>query len=117
VEYDNTFRLTEDERVETGRRVHLIVVDTVHMSVCQCWSQAHICMMLSFTSFHFTSCSVNCTVAVVCKIKRQVSSYWRKNKRVVLSSLTLWRQNYFFLILAHPVYKMGIIQEPNTLQL
>jgi hypothetical protein len=31
--------------------------------------------------------------------------------------LTFWRRNYFFLILAHPVYKMLIIQEPNTLEL
>ena len=33
-------------------------------------------------------------------------------------NLTLWRRNYyFFLILAHPVYKMWIIQEPNKLAL
>ena len=31
--------------------------------------------------------------------------------------LIFWRQNYFFLILAHPIYKMWIIQEPNTLEL
>jgi len=31
--------------------------------------------------------------------------------------LTLWRRNYFFLILAHPVCKMWIIQEPNKLAL
>ena len=31
--------------------------------------------------------------------------------------ITLWRRNYFFLILAHPVYKMWIIQEPNKLAL
>ena len=31
-------------------------------------------------------------------------------------ALTFWRRN-FFLILAHPVYKMWIIQEPNTLEL
>jgi hypothetical protein len=31
--------------------------------------------------------------------------------------LTFWRRNYFFLILAHPVYKMWIIQEPNSLKL
>ena len=31
--------------------------------------------------------------------------------------LTFWSRNYFFLILAHPVYKMWIIQEPNTLDL
>jgi len=34
----------------------------------------------------------------------------------VTKLLTFWRQN-FFLILANPVYKMGIIQEPNTLEL
>ena len=31
--------------------------------------------------------------------------------------LTLWRRNYFFLISAHPVYKMWIIQEPYKLTL
>jgi len=31
--------------------------------------------------------------------------------------LTFWRPNYFFLILAHPVYRMWIVQEPNTLEL
>jgi len=25
---------------------------------------------------------------------------------LVLNYLTLWRRNYFFLILAHPIYKM-----------
>ena len=30
---------------------------------------------------------------------------------------TLWHPNYFFLILAHPVHKMWIIQEPNKLAL
>ena len=31
--------------------------------------------------------------------------------------LTLWRRNYFFLISAHSVYKMWIIQEPKKLAL
>ena len=31
--------------------------------------------------------------------------------------LTFWGRNFFFLILAHTVYKMLIIQEPNTLEL
>ena len=35
----------------------------------------------------------------------------------VIYSLTFWSRNYFFLILAHPVYKMRIIQEPNTIEL
>ena len=33
------------------------------------------------------------------------------------SDLTFWLRNYFFLILAHPVYKIWITQEPNTLEL
>ena len=32
-------------------------------------------------------------------------------------TLTFWRRDYFFLILAHSVYVMWIIQEPNTLEL
>ena len=39
------------------------------------------------------------------------------NVLYIESYLTFWRRNYFFLILAHPVYKMWIIQEPNTLEL
>ena len=31
--------------------------------------------------------------------------------------LTFWRRNYFFLISAHPVYKMWIIQEVKKLAL
>jgi len=33
------------------------------------------------------------------------------------NNLTFWHRNYFFLILAHPIYKMWIIQEPNRLDL
>jgi len=33
------------------------------------------------------------------------------------SSITFWLRNYFFLILAHPVYKMWIKQEPDMLEL
>jgi len=39
------------------------------------------------------------------------------NTPALLQPLIFWRRNYFFLILAHPVYKMWIIQEPNTLEL
>jgi len=31
--------------------------------------------------------------------------------------INLWSRNYFFLILAHPVYEMWIIQEQNMLEL
>jgi len=36
---------------------------------------------------------------------------------LIISSLNLLAPELFFLILAHPVYKMWIIQEPNTLEL
>ena len=45
---------------------------------------------------------------------------WISEQTAVVSlytDLTFWRWNFFFLILAHPVYKMWIIQEPNTLEL
>ena len=47
-------------------------------------------------------------------------AYWdfQQRKSIVRPfSLTFWRRNYFFLILAHPVHKMWIIQEPNMLEL
>ena len=56
-------------------------------------------------------------------------SLWKTSNRIHLVSasvslpvyrrLTLWRRNYFFffLILAHLVYKMWIIQEPKKLAL
>ena len=43
-----------------------------------------------------------------------VTAYLLKNE--TLNPLTLWRRNYF-LILAHPVYKMWIMQEPKKLAL
>ena len=39
------------------------------------------------------------------------------HKIIFLQYLTFWRRIFFFLILAHPVYNMWIIQEPNTLEL
>ena len=44
-------------------------------------------------------------------------SYWVRTLLIFFLSLILWRRNYFFLILAHPVYKMWIIQGPNKLAL
>ena len=62
-----------------------------------------------------------CTVYRVTEIKA-LKVGQDKNKSVLLpcsgfSHLTFWHRNHFFLILAHPVYKMWIIQEPNTLKL
>jgi hypothetical protein len=37
--------------------------------------------------------------------------------QIPITLLTFRRRNYFFLILAHTVCKMWIIQEPNTLEL
>ena len=41
----------------------------------------------------------------------------KMSRKSRFNPLTFWHRNYFFLILAHPVYKMWIIQEPNTLEL
>ena len=38
------------------------------------------------------------------------------SKQILCNTLTFWRQNYF-LNFSTPVYKMWIIQEPNTLEL
>ena len=48
--------------------------------------------------------------------KLRIGLLWCENYHFCL--LTFWRRNYyFFLVLAHTVYKMWIIQEPNTLEL
>ena len=44
-------------------------------------------------------------------------SEWKSAKSHPNPQLTFWRRKYFFLILAHPVYKMWIIQEQNMLEL
>ena len=41
---------------------------------------------------------------------------WSLGDKGLMILLTFWRRNYF-LILAQPVYKMLIIQEPNKLEL
>ena len=46
------------------------------------------------------------------EIRESVKNYYNRNNKVNLLSPEL-----FFLILEHPVYKMVIIQEPNTLEL
>jgi hypothetical protein len=43
-------------------------------------------------------------------------SYTRIVPVAIYTLLTFWRR-IFFLILAHPVYKMWKIHEPNTLEL
>jgi hypothetical protein len=42
--------------------------------------------------------------------------FQRFSKLIILNFLTLWRRN-FFLILAHPVCKMWILQEPKKVAL
>ena len=42
---------------------------------------------------------------------------WNKDKYPCLPYINLLAPEFFLLILAHPVYKMWILQEPNTLEL
>ena len=66
------------------------------------------------TGFCFSCCLHN----FVAKFGGWGSTNLIKGRTVIyMFTLTLWRQNYFFLISAHPVYKMWIIQEPNKLAL
>ena len=50
-------------------------------------------------------------------LRRNNTDNFKARRPHCVSILNVWRRNYFFLILAHPVYKMWIIQEPNTLEL
>ena len=45
---------------------------------------------------------------------KETKKFWHNVNFIIL---TFRRRNYFFLILAHTVYKMWIIQEPNKLEL
>ena len=54
-----------------------------------------------------------------CTILSRIVTYnlYEEVQKLAWRNLTLWRRNYFFLILAHPVYKIWLIQEPNKLAL
>jgi len=72
------------------------------------------------TSFYFSYVSCKCTANVHetnLHAHVTVSLLHEILTTQTFSELTFWRRNYFFLILAHPVYKTWIIQEPNTLEL
>ena len=62
--------------------------------------------------------NVNNTGTKHVRIMKQ-TAFWRERKRRVSTSqktLTFWRRNYIFNFNT-PVYKMWIIQEPNTFEL
>jgi len=46
-----------------------------------------------------------------------IKFYFTSSMLNMFRTLTFWYRNYFFLILAHSVYKMWIIEEPNKLEL
>jgi len=92
------------------------------------------CSFFSITTSLFPFLSITCspTTSVACQLPPDVTTtelcikvlfihqlmhYWVVLKTVLKLALTFWRRNYFFLILAHPVYKIWIIQEPNMLEL
>ena len=45
------------------------------------------------------------------------TAFWREKTESIHHAQNFGAGIFFFLILAHPVYKMWIIQEPNTLEL
>ena len=66
-----------------------------------------------------TCCVISVLFATKCRLFHYVILFSISNFLLSMCChLTLWRRNYyFFLILAHSVYKMWIIQEPNKLAL
>ena len=86
------------------------------------WLERQSSYLLSFVRISYQFSSVICLfsplavkICIFFKLFRyMISTTSRQNKA---RKLTFWRRNYFFLILAHPVYKIWIIQEPNTLEL
>ena len=66
-----------------------------------------------FQYFTHFQCSFPESGKSVTHITRSFQSFIRKSWR----ALNLLAPELFFLILTHPVYKMWIIQEPNTLEL
>ena len=60
--------------------------------------------------------ALSCVGPLHPRTKKTARNYLKHKSKSLWTLLTFWRRN-FFLILAHPVYKMWIIQEPNTLEL
>jgi len=100
--------------------------DCVLRDVCKfprwcCRWRFHLKLRLIFVCYF---CHSQClgTAHRLGKKFHNLQSWWRQS---LLSdpvsgnktSVTFWRRNFFFLILAHAVYKMWIIQEPNTVEL
>ena len=95
--------------------------------------------IISFYFFLFIWRGPKCSWREQCLVSRAMFGIESKSRRLVLQfeseqylerwpavlyeagrsvlMLTFWRRNYFFLILAHSVYKMWTIQEPNMLEL
>ena len=59
----------------------------------------------------------SCFVSALRSITDATNEISGRSTGVLDFLLNFWRRNYFFLILAHSVYKMWIIQEPNKLEL
>ena len=77
-----------------------------HQHPSSAWSFSS---MFSVWSIHRIFCLLK-----MCDVSQRAHTPTRAR---IMCMLTFWSWNYFFLILAHPVYKMWIIQEPNTLEL
>ena len=80
-----------------------------------------ICKFGSFQAGHAVSAPIKHTwrnsLEIVAKCSQDSTCTVLTHMPMFDSFLTFWRRNYFFLISAHPVYKMWIIQEPNALEL
>ena len=87
------------------------------------WALSTSVYRLLRTLVHSSSYTLSCLPISSSYFSVFLSSCFLEDSKIVhslvslhLLFLTFWRRNYF-LILAHPVYKMWIIQEPNALEL
>jgi len=83
-----------------------------------CHGLLHVLIPGNVLRFRFSNRLLFLYVLVCVALHRVI---WRSSglpkPKVKCHVTTFWRRNYFFLILAHPVYKMWIIKEPNKLEL
>ena len=71
-----------------------------------------------YIRYSYTFVCICCWFCCRIWLKKILYHIWDPVWQWQWSFLTFWRRNiFFFLILAHSVYKMWIKQEPNTLEL
>ena len=89
----------------------------------RCWLKGYSSCWVPLLRWKFLNKFMPCIIFITLPKQLENSKFstcsWSIMNCIItrFTNLTFWRRNYFFLILAHPVYKMWIIQVPNKLEL